>query len=151
MKLEFRIVIPSPYAIVIPSASFQHSLLDSFRLRFHVSLTPTHISKISEEAWSPNAWHRATVLPKDQTHPPLPQQQDNWNALPSTRESVLLLHLHSTRAVNLTSSHNNGKHSRRLSELIYSDPYRANLLKEKCINLQLRVGKERQSFPQRGI
>lgn len=140
MKLKFSRLILSPYAIVIPSVSFHHSLLDSFSLRFiFFSLNPTLTSEIRKETCSCNMRCHAIVLPEDQKYPPLHQRQDNWNALPSTRQWMFLLHLHSTWTVNLTSSHNNGKHFQQLSELIYSDPYRANFEKEKRINLQLRI------------
>lgn len=108
-------------------------------LRFHVPLTPHLYLKSGKKTRSHNMWHHATVLPKDPKYPPVLQHRDNWNALPSTQESMFLLHLHSTWTVNLTSSHNNRKHFQQLSKLIYSDPYRANFLKGKCINLQLRV------------
>lgn len=102
-------------------------------------LNSTLISDIRKRTYSCNRWCHAIVLSEDQKYPPCTSTRIIGIALPSIRQWMFLLHLHSTWTVNLTSSHNNGKHFQQFSELIYSDPYRANFEKEKCINLQLRI------------
>lgn len=143
LKLKFGLIIPSPYATVIPSVSFHHSLLESCSLRFLFSLNPTLASEIRK---NPVLATGCVVLPEDLTQPPLHQRQDNCNALPSARQWMLPRHLHPTRTVNLTSSHNNGKHFRQLSELIYSDPYRGRFDKEKRINYSSGLVKTGRAF-----
>lgn len=144
LKLKFGLIIPSPYATVIPSVSFHHSLLESYSLqRLLFSLNPMLASEIRK---NPVLATGCVVLPEDQTQPPLHQRRDNWNALPSAWQWMMLQHLHPTWTVNLTSSHNSEKHFRQLSELIYSDPYREHFDKEKRINYSSGLVKTGRAF-----
>lgn len=102
-------------------------------------LTPHSHLKSERKKSSCNPRCHVTVLPEDETTL-LHQHPDHLKASPSTLQWMFLLLPHSKRTVNLTSSCNNGKYFQQISELIYSDPYRANFEKEKYINIQLRIG-----------